>query len=129
MFIIDIKSLCRTTDYEIEKKNNEIDLNETEYKLNNCLLVLFTSLNIKIIGYGILEDLSRMFSSFINMSCFYHYKQVIDIKELSNNIELIKQHKSLSSLCFYYFGKKMNKNCQCSTWHLRPLSQDQVYNS
>jgi hypothetical protein len=126
-FIIDINSLCRTViDDNQTKEIHKINLNENEFKLNNCLLKLFNSINFTIIGYGILEDLSRLVTSYTHMSCLYQYKQVIDIKELSNNVELIKQYKSLSNLCLYYFRKKMNKACQCSTWHLRPLSQDQV---
>ncbi len=122
-FVIDLQQLSRS--------NQSVDskLNNMEKRLCEALSTLFLDKNILILGFGVSNDLQRVASSYPHLKCFQEFHAVIDLVLLSRHIFPNKPKyslNSLSKLCQFLERKDLDKSEQCSTWHLRPLTDAQI---
>ncbi len=120
----------------------------------DILVDILETKRIMKLGFSVHSDLERLFASYLlkssNISAFkVSVKNVIDLVELTKLIpenliysylgdESRKKHKngrkkkhkkptlSLSMLSKVVLGKKLDKSMQCSPWHIRPLSIEQI---
>jgi hypothetical protein len=99
--------------------------------LNDALHILNMD-NIKVLGLGIKYDLARICQSYPQMKCFKLSSNIIDIQEVYNSIFKRKLNRNkklaqgLSSICHQLFGIAVDKSEQTSSWHVRPLSEQQL---
>ena len=94
----------------------------------NDALSIFNDKNINVLGFGIKYDIEQLKNSYPLMNCFHMISNIIDIQSLYNNKmkNNKKNHSSLSAICKQFYNIDMNKNEQLSTWHIRPLYQNQL---
>jgi cell division protein FtsA len=73
-------------------------------------------------------DIEQLKNSYPLMNCFHMISNIIDIQSLYNDKmkNNKKNHSSLSAICKQFYNIDMNKNEQLSTWHIRPLYQNQL---
>ncbi len=123
-FVIDMQSLCQNgvTDPGTQMTDAEKLLSET-------LTKIFKSQKIRIIGFGIAQDLSKLASSFPHLPCFYNFQSVVDLQSLSRfAYPSLPKHfmSSLQKASGMILRKRMDKTEQCSEWNLRPLRNSQL---
>ena len=117
---------------------------QTISRLNKCLEDLFLNPTIVKLGFKAAPDFERLACSFPALPCFRRIISVLDtctlaqlsIPELIKSKQLpssVMQGQSLkqlglSRLCSLVLdGKGLDKTQQCSGWHLRPLTPEQVF--
>ena len=117
---------------------------QTISRLNKCLEDLFLNPTIVKLGFKAAPDFERLACSFPALPCFRRIISVLDTctlaqlsipeliksKQLSSSVlqgQSLKQ-LGLSRLCSLVLdGKGLDKTQQCSGWHLRPLTPEQVF--
>jgi hypothetical protein len=123
-YVIDMISLCRNN-----VKDLNSDLMPTERLLSDTLSNLFIDKSIRILGFGIVQDLSKLAASYPHMPCFYLFNSVIDLHSLSRRAYPRSPRdfsNSLQKAVAVHFRKKLDKSEQCSEWDLRPLRSSQL---
>ena len=123
-YVIDMISLCRNN-----VKDLNSDLTPTERLLSNALSQLFVDKSIRILGFGITQDLSKLAASYPHMPCFYLFNSVIDLHSLSRRAYPRSPRDFINSLqkaVAFHFRKKLDKSEQCSEWDIRPLRSSQL---
>ena len=123
VFIIDMLSLCRA------QCHPNTTMIQKEISLSNALSRIFVNNEIRIVGFGVNSDLEKLAGSYPHIKAFHLFTSVIDLASISRVI-YPKQPKgtinSLQKLCAFLLNKRLDKTEQCSPWHLRPLSDDQI---
>ena len=123
-FVIDVQTLCQGG-----VATNSTQLKETEKSLSETLSKLFLSRKIRIIGFGITQDLSKLAASFPHIPCFHELHSVLDLQSLSRFAypRMPKQFmSSLQKATSIILRKRMDKTEQCSEWNSRPLRNSQL---
>jgi Ribonuclease D len=123
-FVIDLISLCR---HDVMGVN--VPLTQTEEMLSDTLSMLFKNKGIRILGFGISQDLSKLSASYPHMPCFFMFHSVIDLHSLARRVYSRTPKNFISSLqkaVAVHFRKKLDKTEQCSEWDVRPLRQSQL---
>lgn len=122
-FLVDLQSICQ--DFRTRPKV----ANELESRLNVVLSKIFSSQELPLLGYGVLQDLGKLAASFAHLKCFSEYNSVIDLQTVSSVVHPKSSRQSMSSLqriSAQLLGKHLDKTQQCSDWTIRPLSQEQI---
>ena len=123
VFLIDMLSLCRAHCHPYTP------MNEIEISLSNALSRIFIHERIPIVGYGLGGDLERLVGSYPHLKCFYQFSSVVDLVSASRIVYPTTPKGSINSLqklCALILNKRLDKSEQCSPWHLRPLSNEQI---
>ena len=123
-FVIDVQTLCQGG---VDDFNT--DMTVTELALSNTLSRLFSSNKVRIIGFGIAQDLSKLAASFPHMSCFQEFHAVLDLQQLNRLVYPFTSKNFMSSLqkaTSILLRKRMDKTEQCSEWNVRPLRESQL---
>ena len=111
--------------------------------LNSCLTRIMANSKIMKLGFEVGQDLRKLMTSFPALDGLHDVSNVMDIKRLGQVIMRIQAPSktmppaavpppapttvsSLTNLCRRLLGKGLNKSQQCSPWHVRPLTADQV---
>lgn len=126
-FLIDLQCLCQTA--HLERSENLAGPTSVEMFLNAVLTKLFSSTDLTIVGFGILQDLGQLAGSFPHLSCFTFYASVLDLQSLSNIAVSKAERQDMSSLkrmVGVLLQRKLDKTQQCSNWTRRPLSKEQL---
>ena len=122
-FLIDLQTICRSSDNLDEDDSAENDL-------DRILLKLFRNPSISLVGFGVLQDLGKLAASFPHLRCFSEYVSVIDLQSISSVVYNTKFDKkatsSLQKMTAMLLKKRLDKTQQCSDWSRRPLSEEQV---
>jgi hypothetical protein len=112
-------------------------------RLNTCLESLFRHPDILKLGFKAAPDFERLACSYPALSCFRRINNVLDTCTLAQHAlpALIKAKRlrasvlygvplkglGLSKLTSIVTGRRgLDKTQQCSAWHLRPLTPEQV---
>jgi hypothetical protein len=112
-------------------------------RLNMCLESLFRHPDILKLGFKAAPDFERLACSYPALSCFRRINNVLDTCTLAQHAlpSLIKTRRlrasvlygvplkglGLSKLTSIVTGRRgLDKTQQCSAWHLRPLTPEQV---
>jgi hypothetical protein len=120
-----------------------ISSQELLVRLSACLGQLFQHPEIVKLGFKGAADFEKLACSYPEMACFRRINSVIDTCTLAQQSlpALIRTKKlpasvlqgkplkqlGLSRLCQVVLdGKGLDKAQQCSAWHLRPLTPEQV---
>ena len=123
-FVIDLQTLCQSN-----VKNANEDLTVIETLLSSAIAALFADLRIRILGFGIAQDITKLAASFPHLPCFREIHCVLDLHTLSRIIYpgTSKQYmSSLQKTVAILLKKRLDKTEQCSEWDQRPLSQSQL---
>ena len=123
-FLVDVQQLCQSN-----IKCSDTPLTELETILSNTLVTLFSDQNIPIIGFGIGQDLTKLFASFPHMDCFQLFESVVDLHAVSRRVynQTPKQYmSSLQKMVGSLLNKRLDKTEQCSLWDTRPLERSQI---
>ncbi len=111
--------------------------------LNSCLTRIMANSKIMKLGFEVGQDLRKLMASFPALDGLHDVSNVMDIKRLGQVIMRMQAPSktmppaadsppapttvsSLTNLCRRLLGKGLNKSQQCSPWHVRPLTADQV---
>eukprot|EP01036_Dinobryon_divergens_P023329 gene23329-31660_t len=115
--------------------------------LNSCLTRILSNSRIMKLGFEIGQDLRKLMASFPELEGLQNVSNVMDVKRLAQTIvrllatspskkqlsdsppsppSILTSVTSLTNLCRHLLGKSLNKSQQCSPWHIRPLTIDQV---
>ena len=125
--------------------------------LNSCLARILSNSGIVKLGFEIGQDLRKLMASFPEMEGLQSVSNVMDVKRLAQSIvrllpstssspsqklpsdspsplssspppiPVLTSVSSLTNLCRHLLGKGLDKSQQCSPWHMRPLTIDQVH--
>lgn len=123
-YLVDLQSLCQSNDGVANLVPSVLEL-----QLNQALSGLFEHTELSVIGFGILQDLGKLATSFPHLSCFSYYASVLDLQTVASSIYQKKSRAHLSSLqkmAAIFLSKQLDKSEQCSDWTQRPLSSSQV---
>ena len=123
-FVIDLQTLCQSN-----VKNANTDLTAIEILLSAAIAVLFADFRIRILGFGIAQDVTKLAASFPHLPCFREIHSVLDLHTVSRNIYpgTSKQYMcSLQKTVAILLKKRLDKTEQCSDWDNRPLSNSQL---
>jgi hypothetical protein len=99
--------------------------------LNDSLHILEMG-SIKLLGLGISYDLKRIIESYPSLTCFQKISNTVDLQEIYNlkygKINTNKKNivQGLSSISKQLFGLSVDKTEQTSSWHVRPLRNEQL---
>ncbi len=122
-FLVDLQSICQ------DSPTGPCEQENLEARLDPILIKLFKSPTLPLLGYGILQDISKLAASFPHMKCFLDYTSVIDLQSVSSIVYSKASRENMSSLqkiTAKLLKKQLDKSQQCSDWTQRPLSQDQI---
>jgi hypothetical protein len=156
VFVIDMQTLCSGDNTGSGTHTNPMNVNshsdrfpvrviETEAEAALCAALgeLFTHRHIAILGFSVGVDLQKLAASFPQMPCFGRVMNVVDLAPLTRHAFPPTQRSSLqgkawkhsqegdlslSKLCLVALGRRLDKTQQCSPWHERPLTNEQVCN-
>ena len=134
VFLIDLLTICNHNE-TIE--NNSFLLIESLNEAFNLLFHYKITENIQkiIIGFNLSADLRKLVNSYPFITSFHKYQTILDLSSLSlqintlishTNVNTKKHGRSLSKLSNEILGKYLNKSQQCSPWHIRPLTIEQI---
>ena len=118
-FVIDVQSLLQ---HGIKK--SYFDLTDSEIAFSEIFTKLFRNPHVKILGFGIGQDLTKLAMSFPHINCFQEFNGVIDIQAVSRHAYPRTSKQFMSSLqkaVAILLGKRLDKREQCSEWDFRPL--------
>ena len=97
--------------------------------LNDSLHILEMG-SIKLLGLGISYDLKRIIESYPSLTCFQKISNTVDVQEIYNlkygNTNKKNIVQGLSSISKQLFGRTVDKTEQTSSWHVRPLRNEQI---
>jgi prolyl-tRNA editing enzyme YbaK/EbsC (Cys-tRNA(Pro) deacylase) len=122
-FLVDLQVICQEFRVYPQKAT------DLESQLDRILSKIFTSSQLPLLGYGVLQDVSKLAASFPHLTCFANYVCVIDLQTVASVIYAKALRQDLSSLQkigAFFLGKRLDKREQCSDWAQRPLSQSQL---
>ena len=105
------------------------DLTEVELAMSRTLSKLLSNKAVRIVGFGIAQDLSKLAASFPHLPCFRTFHSVIDLHSLSRLTFPKKPKHFMSSLqktASIFLRKRLDKAEQCSEWNVRPLRPTQL---
>eukprot|EP01039_Chlorochromonas_danica_P004766 gene4766-5226_t len=118
VFIIDLSTLCNSSDESLRSS------------LNETLGKLLRHPGIYKLGYEIMGDLDRLAASYGSLlPSLLRWNAAMDVSPMARVIlpgEVSKKNAGLSRVCSVLFGKGLDKTQQCSAWHLRPLTPQQI---
>ena len=123
-FIIDVQTILQPSN-----GYGDIDLTPNEILLSESLAKLFSNPNVKILGFGIGQDLTKLAASFPQVPCFRDFSSVIDLQALSRQVYpgTPKQYmSSLQKAVAILLRRRLDKTEQCSEWDSRPLTASQL---
>jgi hypothetical protein len=109
--------------------NTKEELTEVEMAMSKTLAKLFSNQAVRIVGFGIAQDLSKLAASFPHMSCFRTFHSVLDLHSLTRLAYPKTPKHAMSSLqktVSILLQKRLDKTEQCSTWNIRPLRPSQL---
>ena len=122
-FLVDVQSICQ--DFRACLRTSTA----LECQLDRTLSKIFASTRLPLLGYGVLQDLSKLAASFPHLKCFADYADVIDLQTVASVVYPKGERHGMSSLqnmAARLLGKRLDKTEQCSNWTQRPLSQSQL---
>jgi hypothetical protein len=136
-FVIDMQLLCQSG------RSSTDPMNAMEEKLNSCLMPVLISPFIYVVGLGVSQDLLLLNASYPHFSCFRHvcsvcdigplFKRVFSVNTPSTTLSRARKKGSctmrslnMAYICAQVLGRTLDKSMQCSPWHERPLSFEQV---
>ena len=105
------------------------ELTEVEMAMSKTLTKLFSNQAVRIVGFGIAQDLSKLAASFPHMSCFRTFHSVLDLHSLTQlTYPKTPKHamSSLQKIVSILLRKRLDKTEQCSKWNIRPLRPTQL---
>ena len=123
-FVIDLQSLLRG-----DIKEEDVELTHIETIVSETLAKLFVDPKIRILGFGIGQDLTKLAASFPHIPCFREFNSVMDLQALSRQFYPGTSKQFMSSLqkaVAILLKKRLDKTEQCSEWDCRPLSASQL---
>lgn len=125
-FVIDVMELCQRC-----SGRSELPMTTTELCLSEILSKLFEATDIALVGFGVVQDLSKLAFSYPHMPCFRNFESVIDFQSVARSVlggQTKKgQVNSLQLVVAMMLKKRMDKTEQCSDWEgTRPLRQSQT---
>lgn len=126
-FLIDLQCLCQAE--HLEASENISTPTDIEMQLCEVLQKVFSSRNLSIVGFGILQDLGKLAASFPHLSCFTFYSSVIELQSVSNIAVSKAERQNMSSLkrmVGVLLERRLDKTQQCSDWTRRPLLREQL---
>ena len=109
--------------------NTKEDLTEVELAMSRTLSKLLSNNAVRIVGFGIVQDLSKLAASFPHLPCFRTFHSVVDLHSLSRLTFPKKPKHFMSSLqktTSILLRKRLDKAEQCSEWNVRPLRPTQL---
>lgn len=144
-YLIDLQTLCATLPCITTSSAGALPPQEQQAllaRLNAALEAIFSNRNILKLGFKVAPDFEKVCASYPAMSCFQRIHGVMDTHTMTQQLvpALIKAKKlpadwhaghklkqlGLSKLCQLVMHKCLDKTQQCSTWHIRPLTPEQV---
>lgn len=106
---------------------------ESATLLDEIISQLFSNPDIPIVGFGILQDLGKLTSSFPFVKGFSTLNSVVDLIDTSSAVfpksTRMTQQESLASLqkmVGVLLRKRLDKSQQTSHWQSRPLTSEQL---
>ena len=122
-FLVDVQSICQ--DFRARPHTST----GLESQLDRTLAKIFASTRLPLLGYGVLQDVSKLAASFPHLKCFADYRCVIDLQTVASVVYPKGERQGMSSLqkmTATLLGKRLDKTEQCSNWTQRPLSRSQL---
>jgi hypothetical protein len=124
-FVLDLLNLCQQSSCQ-----DDLPMTATEHFLSDTLSKLFNSVDIAVVGFGVIQDLSKLSFSYPHMPCFRQFESVIDFQSFSRSALgknfKAEQINSLQKLVAVLLRKRLDKTEQCSDWEERPMRASQV---
>lgn len=135
VFVIDLARLCikrkdvSTAAAILQLGSSMSDMRLEEQLLDEALGKLFQSPAVLKVGMGPVNDLKRLAWSHWSLRSCRTISSVLDIQHLAARAyqDVPKTAlEGLSKLCVKQFGKRLNKEAQCSNWAYRPLAPFEI---
>ena len=124
-FLIDVQVLLQAS-----ADDANAPMTETERKLSDALMKIFSNRQIALLGFGVAMDLGKLAASFPHIPCFRRFENVIDLHSVSRNVYAGSAKTYMSSLqkmVAVLLDMSLDKKEQCSDWEQRPLTRAQVH--
>jgi len=126
-FLIDLQTICGNSK---RLDNDDVDKNSMQTDLDRILLKLFRNPNTPLVGFGVVQDLSKLAASFPHLKSCSEFAAVMDLQSISSVIYNTKRDRrilsSLQKMTAALLNKRLDKSQQVSDWSQRPLSTEQV---
>jgi len=123
-FVVDVQALCQT-----KIQDTSTQLTATEKALSIALTKMFRNKRIRVLGFGIAQDITKLAASFPHMPCFREIHSVLDLHTVRRAVypRAPKQYmSSLQKTVAICLKKRLDKTEQCSKWDVRPLRSSQL---